>query len=215
MAINRADRVLIVLNHIASGDTDYLYRFIEESGRGTVQATLGDDYAKIVKLYGANATLEKLIVALRTEGAKAAVQRIDLIVMLHGSPGKIWFNGGKKASSVVKNQIKALNLNPKLRLVYSTCCFGDSHSADFIAAGFDSAIGSKKVNANAAVEFPQLLSLWQFDFKLSDCLAPSIPLTSAADAAARAYGQLFNTSWKNEVDSTKVLRGNPNLKIST
>ena len=99
--------------------------------------------------------------------------------------------------------------------MYSTCCFGDSHSADFIAAGFDSAIGSKKVNANAAVEFGPLLSLWQFDFKLSDCLAPTIPPTPAADAAASLYGQTANTSWKNAVDSTKVLRGNPNLKIST
>jgi hypothetical protein len=215
MPINTDERVLIALNHIASDDTDYLYRFIEESGRGTIQATLGDDYAKIVKLYGADATLAELIAALRTEGAKAKVKRIDLIVMLHGSPGQIVFRGGEKASSDVKDQIRALNLNTKLRLVYSTCCYGDSHSADFIAAGFDSAIGSKKVNANAAVEFPQLLSLWQFNFKLSDCLAPSIPLTAAADSAARAYGQGANTRWKNDVNSTKVLRGNPNLKIST
>lgn len=215
MSISKNERVLIVINHIASGDTDYLYRFIEEAARGTVQATLGDDYAKIVKLYGANATLAKLIAALKNQGAKNSIKRIDLIVMLHGSPGKIIFEGGSENSSVVKNQIKALNIQTKLRLVYSTCCFGDSHSADFIAAGFDSAIGSKKVNANAAVEFGPLLSLWQFDFKLSDCLAPTIPLTPAADAAARAYGQTADTSWKNKVDSTKVLCGNPNLKIST
>ena len=167
MSISKNERVLIVINHIASGDTDYLYRFIEEGARGTIQATLGDDYAKIVKLYDDNATLAKLIAALKTEGAKNSIKRIDLIVMLHGSPGKIVFKGGSKNSSVVKNQIKALNIQTKLRLVYSTCCFGDSHSADFIAAGFDSAIGSKKVNANAAVEFGPLLSLWQFDFKLS------------------------------------------------
>ena len=215
MSISKNERVLIVMNHIASGDTDYLYRFIEEAARGTVQATLGDDYAKIVKLYDANATLAKLIAALKNEGAKSSVKRIDLIVMLHGSPGKIIFKGGGKDSSLVKDEIKALNITTKLRLAYSTCCFGDSHSADFIAAGFDSAIGSKKVNANAAVEFAPLLSLWQFDTKLSDCLSPTIPLTPPSDAAARAYGQAADTSWKDDVDSTKLIRGNRNLKIST
>ena len=215
MSVSKNERVLIVINHIASGDTDYLYRFIEVAARGTVQATLGDDYAKIVKLYDANATLAKLIAALKNEGAKTSIKRIDLIVMLHGGTGTIIFKDGSKNSSVVENQIKALNIKPKLRLAYSTCCFGDSHSADFIAAGFDSAIGSKKANANAAVEFAPLLSLWQFDFKLSDCLAPTIPLTPAADAASIAYGQAAGTSWRDDVDSTKVLRGNPNLKIST
>jgi hypothetical protein len=99
--------------------------------------------------------------------------------------------------------------------VYSTACFGDSHSADFIAAGFDAAIGSKAVNANAAVEFGPLLGLWQFDCKLSDCLAPTILATPAADAAAKLYGQTWDTTWKDDVDSTKVVRGNSNLKIST
>jgi hypothetical protein len=215
MSTSKDQRVLIAINHIASGDTDYLYRFIENAGRGTVQAILGDDYAEIIKLYGVNATLAKLLAALKNQGARNSIKRIDLLVMLHGRPGQILFKGSTNSSSVVKDRIKALNIQTKLRLVYSTCCHGDSHSADFIAAGFDSAIGSKKVNANAAVEFAPLLGLWQFDFKLSDCLAPTIPPTPAADAAARAYGQAANTTWKNDVNSTKVLRGNPNLKIST
>jgi hypothetical protein len=215
MSINKNQRVLIVINHLSSSAFDYVYRFIDASARGTVQATLGDDYATIVKLYGANATLTKLIAALKAQGKKGSVKRIDLIVMLHGSPGQIVFKGGATNSSVVRDKIAALNIKSKLRLLYSTCCYGDSHSTDFITAGFDSAIGAKKVNANAAVEFAQLLSLWQFDFKLSDCLAPSIPLTPASDAATRAYGHATNASWKNNVNSTKVIRGNKNLKIST
>lgn len=215
MSIRKNERVLIVISYLASGDTDYLYRFIEEAGRGTIQATLRDDYAKIVKLYDANATLVKLIAALKREGAENSIKRIDLIVMLHGSPGAMTFKDGSKKSSAVEKQIAALNIQPKLRLVYNTSCYGDSHSADFIAAGFDSVIGSNKVNANSAVEFAPLLSLWQFDFKLSDCLAPSIPLTPTSDAATRLYGQTMNTGWRDDVDSSKVLCGNKNLKIST
>jgi hypothetical protein len=159
--------------------------------------------------------LPKLISALTQQGARSSIKRIDLLVMLHGNPGKLVFHGGKKNSSAVRDQIKALNLQSKLRLVYSTACFGDSHSQHFIAAGFDSAIGSKKVNANAAVEFAPLLSLWQFDNKLSDCLAPTIPPTPPSDAVATTFGHANNTSWKNDVNSTKVLRGNNNLRISS
>ena len=60
MSTSKSERVLVVINHIDSGETDYLYRFIEEAARGTIQATLGDDYAKIVKLYDGDATLAKL-----------------------------------------------------------------------------------------------------------------------------------------------------------
>jgi hypothetical protein len=144
-----------------------------------------------------------------------AIRRIDVILMLHGSPGSIYFYDGPKASSAVRTQIAALNLGPKLRLLYSTCCYGDSHSADFISAGFDSAIGSKKVNANAAVEFGPLLGLWQWNVELRHCLAPTVRPTPAADAVASAFGHATNKSWKSEVDSTKVIRGNRRLKIST
>jgi hypothetical protein len=218
MSIGRNERSLIVINYLASGNTDYLYRFIEASGRSTVAATLGDDYAKLTKLYGKNATLAKLINALRVEGAKRGIKRIDLIVMLHGQPGQIVFYDGSRASSDIKTEIRALNIQSKLRLVYSTCCYGDSHSRDFIAAGFDAAIGSKKVNANAAVEFGPLLGLWQFNVKLSDCLAPTIPPTPAADAAAKAFGRAAGHSWWDDVNSRKVLRfrsGISNIKISS
>jgi hypothetical protein len=218
MNIGKSERSLIVINHIASGETDYLYRFIEAAGQSTVETILGDDYARFTKLYGRNATSIKLIKALRIEGARSGIKRIDLIVMLHGSPGKIVFYDGTKASSEIRDQIQALNLHSKLRLLYSTCCYGNSHSKDFLAAGFDAAIGSKKVNANAAVEFGPLLGLWQFNVNISDCLAATIPPTPAADTAASAFGRAARYSWWDDVNSTKVLRfrrGISNISIST
>jgi hypothetical protein len=127
----------------------------------------------------------------------------------------VFFNDVHMTSADLSARIQGLNIGAKLRLVYSTACYGDSHSRDFITAGFDSAIGGRKVVANAAVEFAPLLSLWQFNVKLSDCLAPTVPPTGPSDAAATAYGRANNTSWKNDVDSTKVLRGRGALKISS
>ena len=215
MSTSKAQRVLVVVSHLASGDTDYLYRFIDAAGQATAETVLGDDYVRIVKRYGSNATLPKLISALRTEGGKSAVKKIDVILMVHGLPGELAFKDATYTSSDVRAQIRALNLTSKLRLLYSTACYGDSHSTDFIAAGFDTAIGSKKVNANAAVEFAPLLGMWQFNNKISDALGVTTAATPAADSAATAYGRANNTSWKNDVKSTKVIRGNKDLRIST
>jgi len=215
MAIAKQDRVLIIVNHLADGDTDYLYRFIESAGRATAETTLGDDYVRLVKLYGGNATRAKWLAALRREGAKPAVKRIDVLLMLHGSPGSVYFHEGGARTDALANDIAALNLRGKLRFLYSTCCHGDSHSADWLSAGFDTAIGSKKVNANSAVELAPLLSLWQFNFKVSECLAPTIPPTGPSDEVARAFGRANILSWKDKVDSTKVIRGNANLRISS
>ena len=215
MAITMQERVRIAINQLTSGDTDYLYRFIEEAGRGTIQATLRDDYSRIVTLYDHDATLTKLLKALKREAGKSTTKRIDLLIMLHGHPGELVFKDGRKLSSEVGAEITALSIKSKLRLAYNTSCYGDSHSLDLLAAGFDAAIGSRRVNANAAVEFAPLLSLWQFDVRLAECLAPTRPPTSAADAIATQYGQSTNASWKDDVDSRKRIRGNADLKIST
>lgn len=215
MTIQKQQRVLIAINHLASGETDYLYRFIEESGRGTIQATLGDDYQKIEKLYGEKATLTKLIAALRNLGSRSDIKRIDLLILLHGSPGKLHFYDRARTAADVGTAISNLNIAPKLRLAYNTSCYGDSHSQDLIAGGFDTAIGSKKVNANAAVEFPLLLSMWQFDNRIVDCLAATKPLTGPSDAATELYAAVANPSWRGQVNSTKVLRGKKGIRISS
>jgi hypothetical protein len=69
--------------------------------------------------------------------------------------------------------------------------------------------------SNCRVEFAPFLGLWQFNVRVSDCLAPSVPATPAANAASAAYAHLHNLSWANSVDSTKVIRGNANLKIES
>ncbi len=215
MAVEKSQRVLLVVNHLSSGDTDYLYRFIESAGRATAETTLGDDYAALVKLYGGNATRARFVAALKRAAAQPTVKRIDVLLMLHGMPGKVYFHDGSAKTDELADDIAALNVRSKLRLMYSTCCYGDSHSADWLRAGFDTAIGAKKVNANAAVELAPLLSLWQFNFKASECLAPTIPPTGPNDTVTRAYGRANQLSWAGDVNSTKVIRGNANLRIST
>lgn len=88
--------------------------------------------------------------------------------MLHGLPDKLVFADGGVKTPALAGEIKALSLAEKLRLVYSTACFGLSHADDFVKAGFTAAVGAKAVNANAAAEFPLLLAQWGGGARLQD-----------------------------------------------
>ncbi|HEX9000679.1 MAG TPA: hypothetical protein VGB07_12310, partial [Blastocatellia bacterium] len=138
MSVNRNQRVLLVVNQLTQGvpqDQRRLYNFIESSGRGTVNSILEDDYSDLVKLYDQSATKDGLLSALQRIGSQTSVQAIDLILMLHGSPERLYFHNGVYQAATLAAEIAALSLRAKLRLVYSTACYGASHTDDFLRAG--------------------------------------------------------------------------------
>lgn len=220
MSIQKNQRALIVISQLTRGvdqDQRWLYRFIESSGRDVVESTLKDDYADYVTLYDQSATKANLLNTVRAIGAKPTIKEIDLVVMLHGSRNSLVFHDAACNTSILRTDIANLNLTRKLRMVYSTACYGDSHSDDFVNAGFSAAIGAVAVNANAAVELPVFLNLWSWNWRLRDALgAAESPLTRVpADEAARVFGDANNTSWKDEVNSDKRIRGNGDIKIES
>ncbi len=219
MTVNKNERALIVISDLTERppEKDRLYNFIETAGRNVCETILKDDYADYVTLYDNSATKNNLIQILKTIGAKTTIKAIDLIVMLHGFPNILGFKGGNYNTVSLANEIAALNLKNKLRLVYSTACFGSSHNDDFRNAGFNTSIGAQKVNTNAAVELPVLLQLWASGQKIKDALAVAEnPLSrNAADAAAKLYADLNNFSYRNEINSDKVLRGDSQLTINS
>ena len=178
MSIQKNQRALIVISQLTKGvdqDQRWLYRFIESSGRSVVESTLKDDYADYVTLYDQSATKANLLNTVRAIGAKPTIKEIDLVVMLHGSHNSLVFHDAACNTSALKTDIASLNLAHKLRMVYSTACYGDSHSDDFVSAGFSAAIGAVAVNANAAVELPVFLNLWSWNWRLRDALGQQNP----------------------------------------
>ncbi|MBM4256845.1 MAG: hypothetical protein FJ147_13235 [Deltaproteobacteria bacterium] len=218
MSIQKQQRALLVVSQVTRGISNgqqWLYRFIEHSGRGVVESTLKDDYGDYITLYDQSATKANLLNTLKSTGAKATIKEIDLIVMLHGTPNVLVFHEGNQNMSTLKTEIVTLNLKGKLRMVYSTTCFGESHADDFVAAGFNAAIGAVGVNTNAAVELPVFLNFWSWNWRLRDALASAeSPLTRIpADEAAKAYARTNHLSWADAVNSDKVIRGDGNIKI--
>jgi hypothetical protein len=220
MPVQKNQRALVVLCEVDNGvpqDFKWLYKFIEGSGRSIVESELADDYIDFQKLYNQDATKDKLLNTLKTFSAKPIIKEIDLIVMLHGNNNRLVFHEGGVNVSALSADIQSLNAGSKLRMVYSTACFGYSHTDEFVSAGFSAAIGAVGVNANAAVEVSVFLKLWSWGWRLRDALAAAeTPATRLpADAAARAFGAATDATWKNEVNSDKILRGNGDIKIDS
>jgi len=219
MSATKDERAVIVISDLTElpPEKDKLYTFIERAGRAVCETLLKSNYADYVTLYDASATKANLVQTLQTIGAKPTIKAIDLIVMLHGSTNRLGFKGGSYKTDILATDIAALNLRGKLRLVYSTACFGSSHNDDFRNAGFNTSIGARKVNTNAAAELPAILQLWVSGQKIKDSLAVAEnPFTrDAADAAAKLFADFNNLSYKNNIDSDKVLAGSGQLTINS
>ena len=73
------------------------------------------------------------------------------------------------------------------------------------------------MNTNGAVELSVILQLWTAGQKIKDALAVGEnPLTrDTADVAAKLFADFNNLSYKNQIDSDKVLVGNGQLRISS
>lgn len=218
--ISKEQRALIVVSQLTNGipaDQQWLYRFIEAAGHSVAEITLKDDYASYVQLLDENATTDNLIASLSELGAKAEIQAIDLLVLLHGSKDSLEFHNGSWFTPSMAATLSGLGISPKLRLVYSTACYGATHNDDFLQAGFKTAIGALKVNTNSAFELPMLLNLWALGKTVKEALRlGDKPATrKLSDEAAKAFGRLSNLPWVKEVNSQKLLSGNAELTIET
>ena len=220
--IAKEQRALIVVSQLTQGipeNQQWLYRFIEAAGRSVVEITLKNDYApdQYRALLDEMATTDHLVDTLAELGAMDGIQAIDLFVLLHGSPDRLEFQDGSWYTPSMATKLAGLGLSSKLRLVYSTACYGATHNDNYLQAGFKTAIGALGVNTNSAFEVPMLLNLWALGKNVKDALRlGDKPATRRlADEAAKTYGRLGDLPWVKEVNSQKLLSGNAELTIET
>jgi len=219
MAVTKNRRALVAIinvqDHVPQ-NVRWLYQFIDASG-AVASDLLALNYGRYEKLYGGNATQVRFLNVLENLGNDASIKAIDVLVMLHGLDGKLVFVDDTYQTPELSAKIKELNLSDKLRLLYSTACYGFSHTGDFVNAGFSAAVGAKKVNANAAAEVPVLFTMWANGSRLRDSVAAGeSPITRLPlDEAARWFGKINKVSWRDEVNSDKVIIGNDSITITS
>ena len=216
MPVTKSQRALVVVNSLAKYSIEewtFIYAYLEGVSVNLTQSMLGENYKFITVRKGADGTKAKFLNAIKAAATTPGIKAVDVFLQLHGTNNTFYFHDGPHLASVVRDDILALALPDRLRLIYNTSCFGDSQNdTEMIAAGFDTAIGSKKNNCTGITEFPTFCALWKAGHMVKNIMPiADNPLTrTIQDNLASNHSPALRPA-----DSTKVIRGNKDLMIST
>lgn len=214
-AIHRRGRALVLVSALAAGGVPALrplYRLLDLAATA-LGACVGLCYGRRVRLRGARASRGAFLAAVQALAARADVAAVDVVVNLHGAPGELVLADAPAATDALAPALRAAGRG-KLRLAYSSACHGASHVPDLLAGAFATAVGARGVNTTGATEFWLFLLLWMLGLPAARALsaadAPLLrrPTDAMARLLLRALGE------RGEVDSRKVLAGDPAVQIS-
>jgi hypothetical protein len=207
--VRAGERGLILFSEFSNTSEQHkvLYEFVEKSGIALALA-IRLQYNKFVILSGHNADSQDFVSALKSMAAEPKIDEIDVIMHMHGSPNQTHFND-TKSSNELQSEIQKLRIGAKLRMFYTTACYGSTHAEDMIGAGFSCAAGAVGVNANSAVEYPEFLTLWSTGTSFRECIEKSRNRNLSKPFETKAAKMGFN-----DVNSDKKVYGNGNLKIT-
>jgi hypothetical protein len=174
--VDDAERALIVISSLTPAGKarlKTLYRGLGVASIELADLLLRPCYGTVKKLKDKGATHQRFVDAVLQAARAPNVRAIDVVVVLHGSPGKLIFdNGAGRGDSVPAAQLapELAPAGPKLRTLYSTACYGLSHAQAFVDAGFDAACGAIGECANGPAEYPQVLSMWAHGHTFKDAV---------------------------------------------
>lgn len=196
------------------------YDFVEFGARSLAQINLAPNYNLVTFVEGASATRARLSDRLRDIAAKSNVRAVDLFFVTHGLSGSVKFSDQTVSMTTLRNDITSklsTSQRAKLRMVFSTACFGSSHNTSWLQAGFKVASGSRRIYADSAVSYLPFLVAWAngSTFSSSVAVANAADVGNAVDEAAKVV--LFFAGLSNwfDVDSHRLIAGSSGLRIST
>lgn len=209
--MDKSERRLVVVASLETfGVANYkwLYRFLDGFSISMGERALRRHYGSLTVLPRQRATRRGFVEAVSRLADEPKVQAIDVILSLHGSSGSLTFDDGAVAMSDLENQLRAVRGRGKFRLLYNQACYGESHNRGFLAGGFRTAVGSRRVNASAASEYPVFLRQWGAGRQVGSIFATTNadPALYVADKAASVLGFA-------DTDSVKVVAGAGSLRI--
>ncbi|GIX46731.1 MAG: hypothetical protein KatS3mg131_0942 [Candidatus Tectimicrobiota bacterium] len=195
------------------------YQLVGFAAEAAAATTLKPLYREIHVLKGGQATLAMLRSRLHTVTANAAVKAVDVIFVTHGLDSRLYFTDRAHTSAEVRDQIRTLPeaQRAKLRMLFSTACYGSTHINDWLQAGFKVVSGSKRIYADSALSYPAFLGAWALGQSFAQAAAAANaadPLRVQDKAAMEVLRQWKHPSWQ-DVDSTRVVGGNGALTINS
>jgi hypothetical protein len=209
MKVKRKRRVLLVVANLTTWgrkDLERLYEWLDANAVNVAKLILGARYRRVYALTGADAAADKFVSTLTELATNPHNQAIDVLLHLHGERGRLWFADDVIQTSELAGLIAEQQIQDKLRLLYSTACYGATHAPDFVEAGFRVASGAVGVNANSPHDYPTQLLYWGLGSPYRNALAAgnSEPLTKVFDKMARKLKFTDVNSFKKAVGRKKT-----------
>lgn len=217
-AVNMDQRALLVVNNITQGGAvqlSFLYTALDNLFPMATTAVLGNNYAVIQNLTGNNATFANFKQQLQVLGASSGITALDVFLLLHGLNGSLFFGNQNIPTSNIKNDLMGINLNDKLRWLYSLACFGASHAQDFIDGGFKVVEGALEVNANGTYDFPAQIRKWENGGTVEQAVNAGNNITMMRIHDTVAEATLAHLGMNYSVNSMKIIRGIKSTTISS
>jgi hypothetical protein len=223
-SVTKAQREVVVFSPgLAQGTAleSAFYDFVEFNAIALATATLGTRYNTVHIVRGAAATRAGLANKLNEIASKSTVRAVDLVFITHGATDEVLLADARWTIGAVRDRIRlglTLADRAKLRMVFSTACFGASHRAAWREAGFKTVSGSRKIYADSASSYLPFLSAWALGgtFAASVTAANLAGTPSGWDQAASAW---YLTRGKpveaSQIDSFRVTSGSTGLTIGT
>ncbi len=209
---NKNERVLLVVANLSTGGEpklQKLYEWLDENAINVAKLMMKPHYRLIDTLSGDDVTSTNFVNRIKSLAQDPQTKVLDVFLSLHGLQDALYFDDGAIKSSDLGNRLQAANLKHRLRLLYSTACYGANHAPDFVRAGFRVASGAKGVCANGPYDYPTQLYRWgQGNTYKSVVKAGNHPIGLVThDTVARALGF-------DDVDSEKIIEGKVYTRIT-
>ena len=222
--VSKAQREVVIFSPglaQGTGAERVFYDFVEFSAVALATGALGTRYNVVHIVRGAAATRAGLANKLEAIASKASIRAVDLVFVTHGLTDEVVLADARWTIQAVRDRIRntlTLAERAKLRMVFSTACFGSSHRTAWREAGFKTVSGSRKIYADSAASYLPFLSAWALGgtFATSVTAANLAGAPSGWDTAAASWflarGATENAA---NVDSNRLTSGNTGLTIGT
>jgi hypothetical protein len=198
-----------------------LYRSIEWGAERIPRRYLRQTYGARMLIRGPHATLDALVDALASATAVRGVRAVDLLMNPHGTTRMLWFVDGAVAADEVARRLRT-RLGPqqrrRLRAVFSTACYGMSHTNAWLSAGFCVATGARGIYADGLTSLPRATKAWAAGATVEAAVAAANDASQRPrqDAvAARYYRAIGRVEDAAAVDSERVVDGARTMTVTT
>ena len=204
-------QIILVSNGYAGAERA-LYEFVEVATEKLTRSILAGSYRTVTFVKGENATLRGLVDALVMAARPTSVEAVDLIFSTHGSTSAVTFAEGLVSEDDLRRALLAMpaEVRTKLRICFSTACYGATHVDTWRAGGFSDASGAKGIYADSAVSYAPFLTAWAAELTFAEAVAAAnaADIGDIADKAARRFYDIQGRpAAAAAIDSTRAREG--------